>query len=286
MKIAITGSSGFIGTSLQKGFFKSDIEFLPLKRNETDTVWAEKIGQCDVLINLAGAPVIQRWTTRNKKKILYSRINTTKRLLTIINELPRRNSPRLFISASAIGVYPSADGKTYDEDSNAIGNGFLSEVVVQWEKEAMELTNRYVRLVIPRIGVVLGKGGGMLKKILPLFKMGLGGVIASGKQGVSFIHIDDLVRAFMFFIENKDTAGIYNLTAPEITSNRELTKTLADILKRPAIVPVPAFALKLLYGKAATIMINGEKVYPGRLLANGFKFSFSNIETALNDLIS
>jgi uncharacterized protein (TIGR01777 family) len=286
MKIAITGSSGFIGTSLLSGLYKTEMDFFPLKRNETDTVWAEKIGQCDVLINLAGAPVIQRWTPRNKNKILYSRINTTKRLVSILNELPRRNSPCLFISASAIGIYPSDEGRMYDEESNAIGDGFLPEVVVHWEKEALELTNRYVRLVIPRIGVVLGKDGGLIKKILPIFKLGLGGIIASGQQSVSFIHIDDLVQAFRFFIENKDTAGIYNLTAPEITSNRKLTKTMAEVLNRPAIVPVPAFALKLLYGKAAAIMINGEKVYPKHLLGAGFEFKFPDVETAVRDLLS
>ncbi len=286
MKIAITGSSGFIGTSLQNSLYKTEVEYFPLKRDESDAQWIEKIGKSDVVINLAGSPVIQQWTPRNKKIILDSRVQTTRRLVTIINELPRRNSPRLFISASAIGIYPSKGNIVHTEESNAIGNGFLPEVVMKWEKEAMELTNRYVRLVIPRIGVVLGKDGGLLKKILPLFKLGLGGKVASGKQSVSFIHIDDLIYAFKFFIENKNSAGIYNLTAPRISTNTELTKAMGKVLYRPTILPVPAFALKFLYGKAASIMIHGEKVYPKNLLNAGYQFSFPDIESALVDLLA
>ena len=281
MIIAITGASGFIASSVRKMMKTEGAEYIPLKRDEPDEIWEYKLMKAQVVINLAGAPVIQRWTKKNKAHILNSRVHTTKRLVTILNRI--QNAPELMISASAIGIYPDKGNEIMTESSLQTGDSFLSEVVKKWELAASELSNSAVRLVIARIGVVIGKDGGLLKKTLPLFILGLGGKIASSKQALSFIHIEDIVRAFQFFIENRNTNGIFNLAAPNITTNAEFTRALAKAVKRPAFFTVPAFALKLLYGKAAQIMINGEKVYPKRLLEEGFEFKYATIESALNE---
>ncbi|MFA9390099.1 MAG: TIGR01777 family oxidoreductase [Prolixibacteraceae bacterium] len=279
MQIAITGASGFIATSIQKVLKPEQFQFVALNRNESDEIWIKKLQQCQVVINLAGAPVIQRWTKKNRQAILNSRIQTTRRIVSLLNGM--KGGPELLISGSAIGIYPDSGNEVQNEDSRKTGDGFLTSVVQQWESEAQQLTNGNIRLIIARIGVVIGQEGGLLKKTLPLFKMGLGGKIASGEQALSFIHINDIVKAFQFFIENKGTTGIYNLVAPNWVNNAEFTRALARAVHRPAIFPVPAFALKFLYGKAAQIMINGEKVYPKRLLSEGFVFKFPTIEGAL-----
>jgi uncharacterized protein len=285
MKIALTGSSGFIATHLQKALFNGNANFAHLKRNQSDLEWKELINNADVVINLAGAPVIQRWTVKNRKTIEESRTLTTRRLVNILNQIPASQVPKLLISASAIGIYPNDSPIVHDEQSNETGDSFLSEVVGKWEQEARELTNYATRLVIMRIGVVLGKEGGLIAKVLPLFRLGLGGRIGNGNQTLSFIHIDDIVNAVQFFIENKNSTGTYNLVAPNITTNELFTRVLAKKLKRKAVLPVPAFALKLLYGQAAQIMIKGENVYPAHLLADGFRFKYPNIGSAIEAVL-
>ena len=285
MLIAITGASGFIATSISKKMKIEDVNYVFLKRDETDAEWQKKLIAPEVIINLAGAPVIQRWNKKNRKKIFGSRVTTTKRIVKLLNTMPEDIQPKLLISASAIGIYPDKGDEVHNEYSQHIGHSFLSEVVLQWEKEALNLTHPKIRLVIPRIGVVLGKDGGLLKKTLPIFKLGLGGKIASGKQALSFIHIDDLVGAFKFFIENNKTKGVYNLVVPSMATNNEFTRTMGRILKRPTMIPVPAFALKLIYGQASRIMINGEKVYPAKLISEGFKFNYPGIQDVLQALL-
>lgn len=284
MRIALTGSSGFLATSFKTKNTLSDVEYFNLKRDESDDQWKEKIEQSDVVMNFAGAPVVQRWNEQNKKVIMDSRVKTTRRIVQIINDLPEDKTPRLLISASAIGIYPQNIGGEYDEGTTETGDDFLAEVVVEWERAARELNNSATRLVMPRIGVVLGAEGGMLKMVAPLFKLGLGGKLASGKQGVSFIHIDDVVCAFQFFIENEKIEGIYNLTAPHPVTNKKFTKVLAKTLKRPAIFPVPAFAIRMVFGKAASAVTEGGFVYPKNLQSGGFEFEYPKIEEALKVL--
>lgn len=279
MIIAISGSSGFIASEIMKSDAFCNAEFLFLKRNETDDAWLAKLQRSDVVINLAGAPIIKRWTRQNMLNILNSRVNTTKRLVALING--SKTKPDLFISGSAIGIYPAIGDKTMTESSFERGDGFLTDVVQQWENAAQGLNSSSTRLVIARIGVVIGTGGGLLKKTIPLFKLGLGGKIASGQQALSFIHIDDIVGAMKFFIENDATQGTYNLVAPNLTTNADFTEVLAKKLGRPAFFRVPAFALKMIYGKAAEIMINGEKVYPQRLIEAEFKFKYPTIQEAI-----
>lgn len=284
MNIAITGASGFIASKLREGLWPEKTVWMRLNRDVSDEAWAQVIMSADVIINLAGAPVIQRWTARNKQSILDSRVNTTRRLVSILNGMNSKRQ-RLLISASAIGIYPDKGEKVMTENDYEVGKGFLSQVVQQWEHEANQLNNSNTRLVNMRIGVVLGHEGGLLRQTLPLFKRGLGGKIASGKQAMSFVHVDDLVAAVQFFIENKNARGIYNMVAPHWVNNQYFTKKMLDRLNKPGFFTVPAWALRVLYGEAASIMINGEKVYPERLLNEGFKFNFPTIESALDDLL-
>lgn len=284
--IAISGASGYISRSIQENALFNNYSFIKLSRNEPEQIWKEKISNADIVLNLAGAPVIKRWTLTNKVEILESRTKTTQKIVSIINQLPPQISPKLLISASAIGIYPDNNTKLLDEQSSKRGNTFLSEVVDKWEKEANKLQQIKTRLIIMRIGIVLGKNGGLLKKTLPLFKFGLGGKIASGNQAFSFIHINDLIKTVHFFIENKNTSGIYNIVAPQITNNTNFTKALGKALKRPVVIPVPAFALKLIFGKASQILINGESVYPTRLIKSAFTFDYPNIEIAINAIFS
>ncbi len=283
MRIAISGASGFIGTSLKHDLFLGKAQFVPLLRNDSDEQWAKIIQNSDVVINLAGASVSQRWTKKNKRKILRSRVITTHRIVSILNSFNCRPHPKLFISASAIGIYPNNDNVIHSETSNKTGDNFLAYVVKQWEKEALELSNPNIRLIIPRIGVVMGKQGGLLKKLFPLFKLGLGGPLASGKQAMSYIHIRDLTRAFQYFIDNQKTKGVYNLVSPNVCTNNEFSSVLGRVLNRPVLFWIPAFVLRMVFGKTADIMIYGEKVYPERILQSGFGFKYQTInETLLN----
>lgn len=285
IKIALTGESGYIASQLKKKLWPEGAVYMPLGRDDSDVAWLSVLEQADVVINLAGAPVIQRWTVKNRQTIKNSRVETTRRLVSLLNQLSAEKAPKLLISGSAIGIYPDKGEKVMTENDYETGEGFLSQVVQQWEYEANQLNNSITRLVNMRIGVVLGLEGGLLRQILPLFKRGLGGTIASGRQAMSFVHIDDLVAAVQFFIENKHTKGIYNMVAPHWVSNQYFTKTLLQGLNKPGIFTIPAWALRILYGAAANIMINGEKVYPERLLNEGFEFNFPTIESALDDLI-
>lgn len=286
MKIVISGGNGFIGTAIQNHNFIGSIEFGILDRSQSDDIWKQMIVDADVVINLAGAPIIRRWSRKYKQTIVGSRINITSRIVQILNELPANITPRLFISASAIGIYPDSDDTAHDEFSNTLGNTFLSGVVKQWENEAKKLQHPAVRLVIPRIGVVLGEQGGLMKKTLPLFKRGLGGKISSGNQAISFIHIDDLMAAIQFFIQHKNAKGIYNLVAPINATNLEFTKAMGNSLKRLTLLTVPAFVLKMVYGEAARLMIYGEKVIPKKLIDEGFVFQYPTIEAAIQSIIS
>lgn len=285
IKIALTGESGYIASQLKKNLWPEGAVYMRLGRDDSDVAWLSVLEQAEVVINLAGAPVIQRWTVKNRQTIKNSRVETTRRLVSLLNNLSAEKAPKLLISGSAIGIYPDKGEKVMTENDHQTGEGFLSQVVQQWEYEANQLNNSNTRLVNMRIGVVLGLEGGLLRQTLPLFKRGLGGKIASGKQAMSFVHIDDLVTAVRFFIENKHAKGTYNMVAPHWVSNQYFTKTLLDRLNKPGLFTVPAWALRLLYGEAANIMINGEKVYPERLLNEGFEFSFPTIESALNDLL-
>jgi len=286
MIIALTGANGFIGTNLRERFKSIASEILILRRNDSDDIWRDFVSKADVIINLAGSTIFKRWNKKNRKLILESRILTTRRIVSILNDLPENIPQKLLITASATGIYPDDKFNQYDEYNSFEGSGFLAEVVSKWEAEADELINPAVRLVICRLGVVLGKKGGMLNVIIPIFKLGFGGVIGSGKQLTSFIHIDDLLEAYMLFIKNKKTCGLFNLVTPNPITNNEFTRILAKKVHRPALFVVPTFVLKISYGKASCIMLNGANVYPKQLLSAGFSFKYPTFEEAITEVLS
>lgn len=284
MKICIAGASGYIGTSLTNQLSKNGHTIVSVNRKFLHGNQAELralLRNADAVINLAGAPIMQRWTAANKQKIYSSRIDSTINLADAILNLAAEERPKIFISASAVGIYKS--GMTHDESSRSLSNDFTGMVVVHWEK-ASESLDKICRRVVFRIGVVLGKESQTIGKLLPLFKLGLGGKIGSGSQPFPFIHISDLVAAFEQALENPNYRGIYNLVEPEPATNLQFTKALAKQVKRPALFAVPAFALKLLFGKAASMLLQGAEVKPERLKQAGFKFGYPNIEMTLNEI--
>lgn len=282
MNILITGASGLVGTHLKKMFTEQGDTIVSLGRDDfsgSQQAIADKVEKADVIIHLAGAPIVARWTAAHKKAILNSRINTTY-LLVQAMELAQKK-PDMFISTSAIGIY--ADGAVNTEKDAHLADGFLSEVCQLWEAEALK-ARPLTKVTIFRFGVILAKDGGALQQMLPPFKLGMGGPIAGGKQGFSWIHIDDLMQAYRFVIKRK-LDGIFNLTAPQITDNALFTKQLGSALHRPAVMPIPAFGLRLVYGEGAASLTTGQKVLPERLLEAGFKFRYPDLEKAFEELL-
>ncbi|MBI3794822.1 MAG: TIGR01777 family protein [Nitrospinae bacterium] len=280
MKIAITGSTGFVGKNLHAALVTEGHEVAPIGRQDlaagADRL-AEKMSGVDVVINLAGSPVIARWTDGYKKELYESRVGVTARLVCAFEKMGRK--PVLFISASAVGYYSDAGKQT--EESCTRSDGLLGDLCQKWEDAARLAEKLGVRTVVFRFGIVLGKGGGAIAKMLLPFKLGLGGIIGDGKQAVSWVHIKDLERAFSAAIAQKTYAGVYNLVAPNPTTNKGLTKALGAALGRPTVLPVPAFALRLIFGDGADVLIKGQEVHPKRLTEAGFKFLYPDVESAV-----
>lgn len=280
MRIAISGSSGFIGRHLAEFFTATGIIVIPLEHSMFRSTSNEKLKEalegCDVVINLAGKTINQRWTDKAKRKIMNSRIYTTRRLISLINEMPVK--PQLFISASAVGIYP--DEGIYSESTTSEGTGFLADVCSHWEDEAQKLS-RDVRLVITRFGVVLSKDGGALPKMLLPFRFFMGGKIASGKRGFSWIHIDDVMHAFQFIIDHEEMSGIVNMVAPQPITNQSFTKAVAEVLHRPSWLTIPAKIFYYLYGEGEDLLVKGQQAFPARLLSTGYVFRYSDIRVAL-----
>ena len=280
MIVALSGSTGFIGQALMKkmrelgwtvrvinrdSFKMSDSEFLEQKTEGTD-----------VVINLAGAPVSKKWTPACKQEIMESRVNSTRKISGSINNALQK--PSVFISASAIGIYDSIN--THTESSMAFADSFLAQVCRNWEQEAMKAEHS-TRVVIFRFGVVLGVEGGALEKMRFPFSIGMGGKLGNGKQAVSFIHLTDLVDAIIFAIQNPTITGIVNAVSPYPSDNAEFTDTLGKVFEQPTWLSVPAFALKMIYGEGAQVMLDGQRVLPEKLLQAGFKFKYPTIQNAL-----
>jgi uncharacterized protein (TIGR01777 family) len=233
---------------------------------------------CDAVVHLAGEPVAQRWTPEAKQKIRHSRIAGTAGLLRAIAKLPER--PRVLISASAIGYYGDRGEESLTE-SSAPGSGFLAEICRDWEKAAQEAELLGLRVVRIRFGIILGPNGGALAKMLPIFRSGLGGSIAGGRQWMSWIHLEDVIRLIVHAIQAERLSGAMNATAPNPVRNAEFTKVLAWALHRPAIIPVPGAALRLLYGEMGTMLTTGQLVQPAAALGSGFSFRFPELPPAL-----
>ncbi len=284
MQIAMSGAGGFIGSHLTKAFEAKGWRIVTLGRDQfvlSDEAFSARIEGADVVINLAGATIAARWTEEYKKIITSSRIDTTEKLVRALKQL--RKKPRLFISTSAIGIYETKGVHTEDDTNYA--TDFLGKLAVQWERTAIKAKDAGIRMVIFRFGVVLGVDGGALQKMLIPFKIGVGGVIGDGRQPFSWIHIEDLVRAFFTVIEDDRYEGIYNLTAPNPTTNRGLTEALGHALHKTTFMRVPAFVLRMQLGEAAKLLLEGQTVLPKRLFESGFTFTFSDIKEAIENLV-
>ena len=236
------------------------------------------------VIHLLGEPVSQRWSTEAKQRIRDSRVLSTRMLVAALRQLPEAERPPVLVSQSAAGYYGPRQDQRLDERDPA-GDDFLAQVVNAWEHEARAAAPLY-RVVVTRTGVVLSPTGGALAKMLPFFRAGVGGPVAGGRQYVPWIHIDDVVGALLLCLDNPGAQGPVNLGAPRPVENRELSKALGRVLHRPAVLPVPALALQLLYGEMASIVTTGQRMLPRRLEELGYIFRHRELEPALRDVLA
>ncbi len=283
--IIMSGATGFVGSHLRKRFQKEGWKVVIIDRKALAMATDELAGKMqggDIIVNLAGAPVIGRWSKEYKKILYNSRITVTSKLIQACHKMDTR--PDLFISTSAVGYY--SDQGTNTEKNYVQAEGFLGHLAHDWEQEALKATELGLRTVVFRFGVVLGKDGGALKKMLLPFKLGLGGTIGNGSQSFSWIHIEDLIRAYLQAIDDSTFSGVYNLASPKPTTNRGLTKALGRVLCRPTLLRVPKFVLRLRFGEGAETLTGGQEVLPERLQQSGFDFVFPDIESAVKDCVS
>ncbi len=297
MKILITGASGLIGTALQKSFAEKGFEMLlaarskPKKSSEiqwdTEKGFADedlpRLDALDAIVHLAGENIAGRWTDEKKRRLMESRVDGTKNIVETIGKL--KNKPKVLINASAIGVYGDRADEILTETS-AAGDSFLAEIGKNWEAEAVKAENFGVRVVRLRIGIVLAKDGGALAQMITPFKFGLGGTIGSGKQWMSWIALEDVVRIVNFALENENLSGAINVVAPNPATNEEFTDTLGATLHRPTFLPLPAFAVNLAFGEMGNaLLLDSTRVVPKRLEEAGFKFDFPDLKAALEQAI-
>ena len=282
-RIVIIGANGFIGTHMQSFFKAEGFEVLPLDKEDTKKSTEEitkVLEGADTVINLAGAPIIHRWSDSYKKVLYNSRIITTRKLVAAMAQM--QNKPELFISTSAVGIY-ATDGPMSESDYT-YGDNFLAKICKDWEAEAQQ-ADSFTRVIIFRFGVVLGNDGGALSKMLPAFRLGIAGTIGDGHEPFSWVHMDDLLSAYLFVFANEKLEGTFNLSAPNPVTNRELTKTLGKVLHRPTVIPLPKFILRFLFSEGATVLTEGQRVIPERLLENDFTFKYPTIEEALREIL-
>ena len=300
MKFFILGGTGFIGGPLIRHIIRAGHEVTALARSRARVgslppqaisligdplkpgKWQDVAGQADVIVNLVGRPIMTRWTKTARKEIMRSRVLATRMAVAAIS--PDRAEQMTLINANAVGYY-EGDGDTFITEESPPGSGFLAEVARRWQQEAEVASEKGARVIIPRFGAVLGRGGGALAKMLPPFRLGIGGKLGDGSQWFSWIHIHDLVSALLFVAAEKKIAGVVNMCSPEPVTNLELTRTLAKVLNRPAILPVPAIMLKLIIGGSAEIALKGQRVVPEILKRAGYIFEFPTLEGALTDLV-
>ena len=298
MKIVVSGGTGFVGRPLCQELLARGYQVTALGSRErldplahpnyiylpADTSrkgrWQSVLADADGVVNLTGRSIFKRWTRSYKGIIRSSRLETTRNLVDGLSS----ERPTVFISTSAIGYYGDTGEATVTEASPPT-NDFLGTLAQEWEATALKARNRGARVALMRFGVVLGKGGGALAKMLPPFRLGAGGPIGSGRQWFSWIHLDDLVAAVIFLLESENTKGPYNFCAPAPVRNGELAATLGKILHRPAMLPVPAVMIKLAMGEFGHTLLGGQRVLPERLTQAGYEFQYPILEKALKDLV-
>lgn len=303
MRIVLTGATGTIGVAVSGALRARGDEVVALTRDArrgaqrlgdgvevrewpdpTRRPSADALAGTDAVVHMLGEPVAQRWTAEARRRIRESRVLGTRALVDALALLPVGERPRTLLSQSATGLYGAGDARPLDEDAPP-GDGFLADVVSAWEHEARAATP-YMRVACMRTGVVLSPDGGALSKMLPFFRLAIGGPVGGGRQYVPWIHLDDVVGAVLHCLDDSEVRGPVNVTAPQPATNTELSHALGRALGRPAVLPVPGFALRLLYGDMAQIVTTGQRVLPVRLRRAGFEFRHPTLEPALRDVLS
>lgn len=298
MKIAITGGTGFVGKHLTNYFLNNGDDVYILTRSDKTSSqknlhyvrWlsdnatpASSLEGIDVMINLAGKSINDRWTEEAKKGIFESRVKATREVYSIISKLEKK--PSVLVNASAIGIYGTSKEKTFTEESTERGADFLAETVKVWEMEASKVEELNVRTVFTRFGIILGEEGALPKMLLP-YKLFAGGKLGSGEQWVSWISIDDLVKLIVYVINNNKINGPVNATAPNPVKMNEFGKTIGKILNRPHWLPAPAFALKSILGEMSILILEGQKVLPKKIENHHFTFTYPYVDEALRNILS
>ena len=296
MKILITGGTGFVGRRLMP-HLRNHHEITVLSRNPAKVHQQlghdikalpslndlENLDQFDAVINLAGEPIAEkRWSTEQKLRICQSRWQLTEQLVEKLNA--GTQAPKVLISGSAVGYYGRQGAALVDEDSSPHPE-FSHKVCAQWEQLAQAAASEQTRVCCIRLAVVLGPDGGALKKMLPSYRLGLGGPIGSGKQYMSWIHIDDVVSLVLFLLEHDECSGAFNASAPEPVTNQQFSKTLAQVLNKPHFARVPAWVMRLAFGEMADLLLTGQRVMPVRLQCAGFHFRYPTLEKALKEIL-
>ena len=284
MNCLVTGASGFIGRHLVQALIERGdfVHRLPRLNSDGTDAALDGMPTFEAVIHLAGEPVAQRWNAEVKRKIFDSRVEGTRRLVSALGK--RNDRPAVLVNASAIGYYGDRGDETLTEES-APGSDFLAEVCLAWEREAVRAREFGIRVVPIRIATVLGRQGGALAKMLTPFRLGLGGRLGSGRQWMSWIHVDDLVRLVLFAIENENVTDVLNGSSPNPATNREFTRALANAVHRPAMFPAPPVALRLAFGEMAGVVLGSQKVIPQAALRHGFNFRFPLLPGALHDVL-
>jgi uncharacterized protein len=305
VRVAVTGATGVIGRQAIAAMLERGDHVIALTRDPDSArnklggrvdaqAWpdpkhtlppSEALQEADAVLHLLGEPIAQRWSDDAKREIRDSRVLSTKSLVEAISALPEGQRPRVLVSQSATGYYGPRGDEPVDE-SDAAGDDFLAGVTVEWEREAGKATSAGLRVATTRTGVVLSSQGGALEKMLPPFKLGVGGPVAGGKQYVPWVHLDDVVGAILRCLDDESASGPINVTAPNPVTNAVLSKTLGRVLHRPAVLPVPGLALKALYGEMATIVLTGQRAIPARLGELGYEYRHPQLEDALRDVLA
>ncbi|ANQ63654.1 TIGR01777 family oxidoreductase [Staphylococcus equorum] len=292
----ITGGTGMVGTQLVEAIRQSDAHITILTRqdkstshpkityvNWSKTNWESQIPDIDIVINLAGASLMKRWTKEHKQAIMLSRLQSTQALFDLFKN--RKQKPSVFFNASAVGYYKPDYDRTYTELYKSLPFDFLSEVVYQWERRARQFESLGTRVVIGRFGMILAQDGGALPLMKLPYEFYLGGKLGSGRQWYSWIHLDDLTRAILYTINNGNAHGVFNFTAPIVEHQNLFGYTLARVTHRPHFTWVPALALRLALGQMSTVVLDTQKVIPNKLQAIDFKFKYPDLKIALEDLV-
>ncbi len=300
MQLLITGGTGFIGSRLVKALLADSCSITVVSRQSPEQVKKSLSPEVnvvssiaaidpsdvfDAVINLAGEGIMEkRWSASRKKELLESRVGVTSELVDLLERM--QNRPKLLISGSAVGYYGNHGSDSRLDESDTAGHDFAASLCQQWEQAAQRANALGITVVVVRTGIVLHPDGGALAKMLPAFKVGMGGPVGHGNQMMSWIHREDMVRLLVFLLKTPGVEGVYNATAPNPVSNKDFVHLFAKALHRPALIPVPAAALRLALGESSQLLLEGQAVYPERLAKAGFQFNYPDLQQAFENLFS